>query len=85
MEKGDWQHCSRLPDHAPRNAVYGRVSGWYATLGGVVWNWADKDGRDLGDSNAVPPNIYGETTRPGEHVEPGPQIVDPATIARRGN
>ncbi len=66
-EWGNWRIFDEgeLPAHAPRNAFAGRSTKWFSFLGGPVWEWVNKDGRSLGESNSVPANIYGETTIPG--------------------
>ena len=51
--------------HAPTGAWAGSPTNSRSFLGGTVWIWVDDEGREIGKSNAVPPNIYGETTRPG--------------------
>lgn len=77
----NWHKISALPKHAPLNAVYRQPTGYRSFLGGYIWAWADAQGQYLGESNAVPVNMCGETTKPGEKVEPGEVVIGPEEIA----
>ena len=66
--------------HAPRGAWAGAATNSRSFLGGTVWRWIDKAGREMGESNAVPPNIYGETTQPGGEGRSGRVLLTPAEI-----
>ena len=69
--------------HAPVGAWAGSPTNSRSFLGGTVWIWVDEEGREIGKSNAVPPNIYGETTRPGVLAgTPGRRILSQKEIVR---
>ena len=69
--------------HAPTGAWAGSPTNSRSFLGGTVWKWVDEEGREIGESNAIPPNIYGETTKSGAPARtPGRRILNQKEIAR---
>jgi hypothetical protein len=77
-----WTTRNPLPIHAPPNAAYGRRTGLKSFLGGTVWEWADAEGRSLGESNSVPANTVGECSRPGQVREPKEVVIDLLTLRK---
>ena len=61
----------------PMNAAYSRMTGFHSFLGGSIMEYADSQGRDLGESHSIPVNLAGEVGTPGGYRKPGEVIFTP--------
>lgn len=65
----------------PEGAVFRRPTKDRSFLGGPIWEFADAEGRSLGEANAVPANTHGERSEVRPFREPGRVVMRPRDVA----
>ncbi|MEK7505801.1 MAG: hypothetical protein AAB597_02815 [Patescibacteria group bacterium] len=81
-KRNGWQTIDNTKFGVPSNAKFGRWTGYYGMMGGPVWEYADEEGRGLGETSFVPPNLNGESTKDAGHRRPGEVIIPELTLRK---